>query len=204
MWAYLLMPLVTAGIGWMTNWLAIKMLFLPLKPVTIFPGVRLQGLIPRRQKDLARQVAEIIERELINQHMIRDAVESVGIGDMVEEKVRGLIREKLVKKLHSIPMLGSFLNEDSISGLEDYVVGELRVMSEAMAVEFADRVEERLQVRHLVQEKIEAFNLLKLKEIVESVASKEFKTIEMVGAILGGLIGVVQTLYFVLIQGDLS
>jgi len=197
------MPLVTAGIGWLTNWLAIKMLFLPLDPVKLFPGVKLQGLIPRRQGDLARQVAEIIERELINQHMIREAVESVGVGDMVEEKVRGLIREKLVKKLQAIPMLGSLLNDDSIAGLESYVVQELRGMSENLAVDFADQVEGRLQVRHLVQERIESFDLLKLKKIVESVAAKEFKTIELVGAILGGLIGVLQSLYFLLIQGDL-
>jgi uncharacterized membrane protein YheB (UPF0754 family) len=203
MWVYFLMPLVTAGIGWLTNWLAIKMLFLPLDPVKLFPGVKLQGLIPRRQGDLARQVAEIIERELINQHMIREAVESVGVGDMVEEKVRGLIREKLVKKLQAIPMLGSFLNDDSIAGLESYVVQELRGMSENLAVDFADQVEGRLQVRHLVQERIESFDLLKLKRIVESVAAKEFKTIELVGAILGGLIGVLQSLYFLLIQGDL-
>jgi len=197
------MPLVTAGIGWLTNWLAIKMLFLPLDPIKLFPGVKLQGLIPRRQGDLARQVAEIIERELINQHMIREAVESVGVGDMVEEKVRGLIREKLVKKLQAIPMLGSLLNDDSIAGLESYVVQELRGMSENLAVDFADQVEGRLQVRHLVQERIESFDLLKLKKIVESVAAKEFKTIELVGAILGGLIGVLQSLYFLLIQGDL-
>jgi uncharacterized membrane protein YheB (UPF0754 family) len=203
MWVYFLMPLVTAGIGWLTNWLAIKMLFLPLDPVKLFPGVKLQGLIPRRQGDLARQVAEIIERELINQHMIREAVESVGVGDMVEEKVRGLIREKLVKKLQAIPMLGSLLNDDSIAGLESYVVQELRGMSENLAVDFADQVEGRLQVRHLVQERIESFDLLKLKKIVESVAAKEFKTIELVGAILGGLIGVLQSLYFLLIQGDL-
>jgi len=203
MWVYFLMPLVTAGIGWLTNWLAIKMLFLPLDPIKLFPGVKLQGLIPRRQGDLARQVAEIIERELINQHMIREAVESVGVGDMVEEKVRGLIREKLVKKLQAIPMLGSLLNDDSIAGLESYVVQELRGMSENLAVDFADQVEGRLQVRHLVQERIESFDLLKLKKIVESVAAKEFKTIELVGAILGGLIGVLQSLYFLLIQGDL-
>jgi len=72
-----------------------------------------------------------------------------------------------------------------------------------MAVEFADKVEGRLQVRHLVQERIESFDLLKLKQIVESVASKEFRTIEVSGAILGGLIGVLQSLYFILIQGDL-
>ena len=203
MWAYLLMPFVTAGIGWVTNWLAVKMLFLPLKPVVIFPGVKIQGLIPRRQSDLARQVAEIIERELISQNMIREAVQSVGIGDMVEEKVRALIREKLVEKLKGIPMLGAFLNEESISGIEDYIVQELRVMSESMAVEFADGVEDRLQVRHMVEKRIEAFDLLKLKKIVESVASKEFRTIEMTGAVLGGLIGVLQSLYFLLIQGDL-
>lgn len=198
------MPFVTAGIGWLTNYVAVKMLFVPLRPVMILPGIRLQGLIPRRHGDIAFQVAEIIERELISQHMIRGAVESVGIGDMVDGKVRPLIQEKLVVKLQGIPLLGAMLNEETVSELEDYAVKELRGMSEEMACEFADQVEGRLQIRTLVQEKIEEFDLLKLKEIVESVASKEFRTIELMGAILGGLIGVFQSGYFLFIQENLS
>ena len=56
-----LTPFITATIGWFTNWLAIKMLFNPRKPVNLF-FVKWQGLIPKRQQQLANESAEIIER----------------------------------------------------------------------------------------------------------------------------------------------
>ena len=64
-------------------------------------------------------------------------------------------------------------------------------------------MEERLQVRHLVQERIESFDLVEIEGDRGVGCSKEFKTIELIGAILGGLIGGLQSLYFLLIQGDL-
>lgn len=190
---YLLTPILTALIGWLTNLVAVKMLFLPLQPKVIF-GIRFQGLIPRRQSELAQQCAEIVERELFQQSMIRNAVLEADVGGMAEAKVRALMKEKLMDRLKSIPMIGAFVTPESMSGIEDFVVKEIRVLSEQMAVEFADQVESQLQVRHIVQSRIEAFDLDRLREIVEQVASKEFKTIEWVGAFLGFCVGLGQSL----------
>ena len=190
---YLITPLLTALIGWLTNWVAVKMLFLPLQPKVIL-GIRFQGLIPRRQRELAEQCAEIVERELFQQSMIRNAVLGADVGGMAEAKVRALMKEKLMDRLKTIPVIGAFITPESMSGIEDFVVKEIRVLSEQMAVEFADQVESQLQVRHIVQSRIEAFDLDRLREIVEQVASKEFKTIEWVGAFLGFCVGLGQSL----------
>ena len=190
---YLITPLLTALIGWLTNWVAVKMLFLPLQPKVIL-GIRFQGLIPRRQRELAEQCAEIVERELFQQSMIRNAVLEADVGGMAEAKVRALMKEKLMDRLKTIPVIGAFITPESMSGIEDFVVKEIRVLSEQMAVEFADQVESQLQVRHIVQSRIEAFDLDRLREIVEQVASKEFKTIEWVGAFLGFCVGLGQSL----------
>ena len=173
------------------------MLFLPLEPVVIL-GIRFQGLIPKRQMELAEQCAEIVEREFFQQHLIRQAVTGADVGAMVEAKTRLLIREKLLGKLKSIPMLGSFINELTLGSLENQVVAEMRKMSEELVVEFADRMDSKLQVKAIVRERIAAFDLLRLKQIIESVAAKEFRTIEWVGAVLGFFVGLIQSglLYF--------
>lgn len=194
---YLITPFLTALIGWVTNWVAVKMLFYPLEPLVIL-GLRLQGLIPRRQAELADQVAEIVEKELFHQNLIRDAVQGADVGSMAEAKVRDLMREKMVAKLKAIPMLGAFLTPESLSGIEDYVVKEIRVMAEELVNDFADQVESKLNVRSIVKSKVEAFDLDRLRMIIEGVASREFKTIEWVGALLGFLVGAIQSsvLYF--------
>lgn len=169
------------------------MLFVPLTPKVIF-GIRFQGLIPRRQKELAEQCAEIVEKELFQQKLIREAVESANVGDLAEQKVRLLMKEKLMDKLKGIPMLGAFITAESMGGIEEFVIKEIREMSEDLALDFADQIEGQLQVRHIVQSRVESFDLERLKEIVETVAAKEFKTIEWVGAFLGFCVGLVQSL----------
>jgi uncharacterized membrane protein YheB (UPF0754 family) len=52
-------PFVGALIGWLTNYLAIKMLFRPRQPRFIF-GL-LCRVIPRRQRDLALKIGEVVE-----------------------------------------------------------------------------------------------------------------------------------------------
>ena len=50
-WVWLT-PFVGAFIGWLTNYVAIKMLFRPREPWYIL-GFPMQGVMPRRQRDLA-------------------------------------------------------------------------------------------------------------------------------------------------------
>ena len=66
---YASFPLIGAIIGWCTNYLAVKMIFRPYKPIS-FLGLKIHGLIPRRQSDLARSIGETIELKLF-----RDGIE---------------------------------------------------------------------------------------------------------------------------------
>ncbi|HCX79706.1 MAG TPA: DUF445 domain-containing protein, partial [Firmicutes bacterium] len=61
---FILFPLLGGAIGWVTNYLAIKFLFRPRKPWRIGPLV-IQGVIPRRRKDLAAAVGQVVATELL-------------------------------------------------------------------------------------------------------------------------------------------
>src|SRR3989338_4570246 len=50
-------PIAGAIIGWFTNYVAIKMLFRPYRPVNLL-GYKLQGLIPKRRKEIAAGIAK--------------------------------------------------------------------------------------------------------------------------------------------------
>jgi uncharacterized membrane protein YheB (UPF0754 family) len=49
---WIAVPAIGGVIGWITNWIAVKMIFRPLRPIRLL-GFRLHGLVPRRQADLA-------------------------------------------------------------------------------------------------------------------------------------------------------
>jgi uncharacterized membrane protein YheB (UPF0754 family) len=52
----ILIPLISAFIGWFTNWIAIKMLFHPKEPKRIL-GIRFHGIFPKRQGHFAEKWA---------------------------------------------------------------------------------------------------------------------------------------------------
>ncbi|MDR0997909.1 MAG: DUF445 family protein [Treponema sp.] len=67
-------PLAGAFIGFLTNVLAIKMLFRPLKAIRIF-GIRLPftpGILPRERHRLADSIGRMVERELLTPEILRE------------------------------------------------------------------------------------------------------------------------------------
>src|SRR5690606_18724795 len=108
-WIFLLsVPLISAFIGWMTNWIAIRMLFRPRNPVRLL-GLRWQGLIPKRQKEIARKTAEIVEREILSQNLLRKELDAVDFDDYISTFTSRVIHDKLGDKLRAIPLLGGFI-----------------------------------------------------------------------------------------------
>ena len=187
-------PFITAFIGWLTNWVAIKMLFRPQKPVKILGILTWQGLIPRRQTALAAQAAEIIERELISNHKIRDTLSQIDVSPHLKVAISRLIRDRLAPKLQGLPLVGNFINESAIDSLEKKAQEETLNEAPKLMETVAGNFEKHFDVKALVQERIEAFDLNKLESIVMEVAHKEFKTIERIGAALGFFVGCVQVL----------
>ncbi len=72
---YILPPLVGAAIGYVTNWIAVKMLFRPLYPKYLGKW-RLPftpGIIPRRKDALAQAIGKAVGEELLTKEDIRRA-----------------------------------------------------------------------------------------------------------------------------------
>jgi hypothetical protein len=77
-------PLVGALIGFVTNVLAIKMLFRPLRPYYFF-GLRIPftpGILPRERARLAESIGAMVERELLTPEILRERL----AGEELREK----------------------------------------------------------------------------------------------------------------------
>ena len=59
---------------------------------------------------------------------------------------------------------------------------------------YSDKLEKDIDVENIVKQKVSAFSSAKLEDILVSIMKKEFKFIEILGAILGFLIGLIQLL----------
>lgn len=187
-----LLPVIAALIGWVTNYLAVKMLFHPKLPIRLM-GISIQGVFPKRQGQLARKLGELVDQELFSVEEVSKKIKELSTSprtmDQIGKRIERTIREKLVK---SFPMLSMFLSDGMVTKVTETFKEELRDFMAQSADDLSTKLERDLDVRKMVREKVEAFSTEKLEEILVSLMKKEFRFIELVGALLGFLIGCLQ------------
>ncbi|PLX82746.1 MAG: DUF445 domain-containing protein [Desulfuromonas sp.] len=90
---YLLPPLLGALIGYVTNYIAIRMLFRPLRPWYLF-GIRIPltpGIIPARRGELARRIGDMVGGHLLTADDVGRALQKEGF----RRELQGALRDKL-------------------------------------------------------------------------------------------------------------
>ncbi|PLX50708.1 MAG: hypothetical protein C0613_03510 [Desulfobulbaceae bacterium] len=101
---YLAPPALGAFIGYMTNYVAIKMLFRPLKPWKIL-GIRIPmtpGVIPAKRHDLACNIGDMVGSHLLTSDDIARAIASPGFQKDLAELVNSRLDTVLQKDLGPI------------------------------------------------------------------------------------------------------
>lgn len=191
----ILTPFITAGIGWLTNWVAIQMLFHPREPMRIFFW-KWQGLIPRRQQQLAEEAAEIIEREILQQHVILHEIRKIELTPYLNEAAKKLVWERVGPQLQAIPLLGGFINDGMLAKFEVISAAAMREEAGPLMEKVATQFEANVDLKQMIEDNIAAFDLDRLESIVNLVAKREFRTIERLGAVLGFIIGCIQVALF--------
>lgn len=189
-----LLPIIAALIGWVTNYLAIKMLFHPRKEMKIL-FVKIQGVFPKRQHQLAESIGNLVAKELVSVEDITLSLKNennlAGVYEILDQKAEAFLREKL---LGSFPMLSMFINDELIGKVKTMLMEELKSSIPQIIDNYTDGLKSSLDIQKIVHDKVVNFSLEKLEEVLFSIMSKEFKFIEIVGAVLGFFIGLIQLL----------
>ncbi len=189
---FFLMVSVGALIGWITNLIAIKMLFRPYHEINIL-GFKIQGVIPKRKKALAESIAKMIDEELISVKDITQTINSMELDGEIEKIVEKIVDGKLKGELLSkFPMIAMFLSDSMINKIKEYLKDVINENKGELVDIIARKLEETIDFKDVVREKIEHFSLMKLERIVMTIAKNELKHIEILGGILGAVIGVMQ------------
>ena len=96
---YLAPPAVGALIGYLTNLIAIKMLFKPVKPYYLF-GFKLPftpGLIPAKREKLAEAIARVVKENLLTEESIRKRLNHEKVRESLLQFTESFLTELSVK-----------------------------------------------------------------------------------------------------------
>ena len=184
--SWVMLPTVGGAIGWATNWVAIKMLFHPRQPAW-----GLQGLLPRRQQELAASVGEVVGNELVPTDELLKGLDGLDLTPHLGELLDQAITAKL-EDIRRLPLVGALVTPERIAGIRDSVLRSLAEKQPVLIARFKEVLKERIDIGRIAREKLAAFDLDRLERIVNHIASREFRAIEWWGLILGALIGLAQ------------
>lgn len=176
-------------IGWITNFIAIKLLFRPLKPIRIFI-FELEGVIPRRKREVARVIGQTIEEKLLSSDEL--------VRMLLSEEHRDRIIVFFLKEVHTILQrkVPSYLpitfKENVTHALYSLVQREIHLYLDDLSNKKLEDFKDLISFREIIEKKINAFSIEELETITYSIMRKELRHIELFGGLLGLLIGFTQ------------
>ena len=193
---FVLLVLIGGLIGWITNKVAIKMLFRPVNPHKIL-GLTFQGVFPRRKDQMAISLADTIERELLSKEVIMNQLLGEEKLDLIKEKLKEAIVEKLVEAIP--PMVALFVGGDVKGFVTKHIEKNGDEMFEQMVDEFRSVGIDNLDIREIVKKRIDSLDFVEFEKIIFGLMNKELHFVEIIGLFLGAVIGIIQYLVTIFI-----
>ena len=186
----IVMAIIGGCIGYITNKLAIKLIFRPINPIKIpILNIEILGLIPKRKKEIAKNIGDIIQREFISVDEILENIidenDKARIVTYIKGKVRIIIEERAI-------LIPSPIRQMLQGYIENIVEEEFSEYINELSKDIVHKAQDRINIQEIVENKINELDLYELENIILSIAEKEVKHIEVLGLILGFLIGIVQ------------
>ncbi|MFQ5585228.1 MAG: DUF445 domain-containing protein [Thermodesulfobacteriota bacterium] len=195
----ILPPLIGAAIGWLTNYIAIKMLFRPHRPVKVL-GYNFQGLIPKRRKDIGKSIARAIEKQLLSSNDLADALAGIDLKTEIEKSVEEVVEHRFKSnKIKNIPVIG-LVSENLMNNIRYLITRELFIHLDSKKGNIVNRFKESIDVNHLLSSRIDDLDLEDFEALLTEFIGRELRHIEWIGGIMGFLIGTVQAILFYFIR----
>jgi uncharacterized membrane protein YheB (UPF0754 family) len=188
----LLIPIISAGIGWYINGLAIKMLFHPKEPKKIL-GIRFQGILPKNQPKIAAKLGALARTEFLLFEGITAKVTNAEniekLMPVVETHIDQFLRVKLAEKM---PVISMFIGEKTISELKSVFMEELKTLFPSLMESYIINLQKDLDLAQMITQKIATIPSDQIEQLLYSIMGKQLRFLKAMGAVLGFMIGLLQ------------
>lgn len=186
-------PFISAVIGYVTNYIAIKMLFYPRRPINL-RLFTIQGIFPKRKTLLARRMAKLVAEELLSMDQLKEEIDRQATQGEIREAIEEEVEKYLKEKISSLnPLISTFINDNRMLQLRDKICREIESFIPKITRQFFNRLD-TVDLENMVFEQVASFTSDKLENMMMSVIQDELKFIEWAGAFLGFTIGLIQVL----------
>jgi uncharacterized membrane protein YheB (UPF0754 family) len=189
MYKFILIPLVSALIGYLTNVVAIRMLFWPRQPVNLI-FFKLHGLLPKRRAELASSLGQLVEEQLLSMDDLFEKINTPEVRDKISKLIITAVKSRLGEVMPRI--LPGKVTQVIVDGFEKIIRQEAENLIRKSFQAGQEYLNEEIKVSQIVEDKVNEFDLDQLEEMIRGISSPEIRAIEILGGVLGLIIGIVQ------------
>ncbi len=183
-------PIISAMVGWSTNFLAVKMMFYPIEFIGLKPFLGWQGLIPAKRREMAEIEVELVLGKLLSVKELADRIDPIELTKAIERRLKQTIRTIINDVMkQSSPQLWASLPVHGKNLVYARVEADIPNVVTKMVNDFKYNIEEIIDIKELVVgQLVNAPELI--NEIFLKSGEKEFPFIEKSGFYFGFLFGI--------------
>jgi len=190
----LIMPAFGLVVGWSTDWLALKMIFRPKRPVHVL-GFTIQGLFLKRRREVAADYGKLIAEEVITAHKVIEAIVNGPLSDRVFALVARHVQAALDRSAGPArPLVAVTIGTARYQQLKKTISAKVieRLPETMRYVE--DYARETMDVQNLLVQKMQQLDEQQFEALIRPAFEQDEWILITVGAVLGFVMGEVQAL----------
>jgi uncharacterized membrane protein YheB (UPF0754 family) len=182
----LVLPIFGAAIGWLTDWLAIKLVFFPRQRRRFGPFA-FQGVFQRRRDEVAKRYAEIVAREVMT------------VPNLVDAILRGPQADRLLGMVHRVVQQAI---DEQASVARPLVTVQMKRAAADRVVQFLptaimharDYATDALDIRDTIATRMRRLTRIEYEGLLRPAFRQDEWKLIAVGAVIGAVIGELQVL----------
>ncbi|GAB3392941.1 DUF445 domain-containing protein [Amycolatopsis echigonensis] len=190
----LVLPIFGGAIGLFTDWLAIKMIFLPREPVRL-GRVILQGKFQRRRAEVARQYGELVANEVLTVPNLLDALLRGPKSDRLVAMVERAVGHAVDAQVSAAkPVVALAIGAQRLQEMK-HAAAQRALAEMPLTARYAEGyLTEAMDVAKMVEQRMLALTPLEFEGLLRPAFRQDEWKLIAVGGVIGFLVGELQVL----------
>jgi uncharacterized membrane protein YheB (UPF0754 family) len=194
---YVLIPLLSAFLGWLIIRLSFLLLFRPVRPVK-FASLTLQGALYKNVDVWKSALARFIANEVNGEALMKNVASTSNIDRLKPELNEHIDVFLKVRLKEAMPMIGMLIGDRTIGQLKALFMEELESLFPSVMNSYMSHLKEDLDLNQLVKEKLDAFPPERIEKIIRENCKSQLTKLTTVAAFVGLIVGLIQVLIVIL------
>ena len=185
------LPVQGVIVGYITNWLAVKMIFRPLEEKRYFFFFKWQGLFIKRKTALVKELSKMVAKDVLSSKNIIKKIMMGSARGRISLIIRMAVSQALDRMTVVVkPIITSTLEADTLDMIKHEITMELTSEETTQCIE--DYVEEALNVEQIMIDKFASLTGEEFEQLLRPIFHDDEPALIWVGAVLGGALGFFQ------------